>query len=73
MNPCCSMWCACRFPRPAASRKRWTALEAAAPGAAALIVEPLILGSGGMLIYSAGCAARDGGDLPQTRHAVYRR
>jgi adenosylmethionine-8-amino-7-oxononanoate aminotransferase len=43
-----------RLPFPASGRERETlkVLEAAAPGAAALIVEPLILGSGGMLIYS---------------------
>lgn len=43
-----------RLPFPAAGRERDTleALNAAAPDAAALIVEPLVLGAGGMLIYS---------------------
>jgi len=44
-----------RLPFPAAERERQTLdqLKAAAANAAALIVEPLILGAGGMLIYSA--------------------
>jgi adenosylmethionine-8-amino-7-oxononanoate aminotransferase len=41
------------FPAPGREGEMLAALAAAAPGAAALIVEPLILGSGGMLIYSA--------------------
>jgi adenosylmethionine---8-amino-7-oxononanoate aminotransferase len=41
------------FPSPGREQEALAALAAAAPGAAALIVEPLILGSGGMLIYSA--------------------
>jgi adenosylmethionine---8-amino-7-oxononanoate aminotransferase len=41
------------FPSPGREQEVLAALAAAAPGAAALIVEPLILGSGGMLIYSA--------------------
>jgi adenosylmethionine-8-amino-7-oxononanoate aminotransferase len=41
------------FPAPGREQETLAALTAAAPGAAALIVEPLILGSGGMLIYSA--------------------
>jgi adenosylmethionine-8-amino-7-oxononanoate aminotransferase len=42
-----------RLPFPASGREQQTldALEQVAPGAAALIVEPLILGSGGMLTY----------------------
>ena len=40
------------FPAPGREQEILAALAAAAPGAAALIVEPLILGSGGMLIYS---------------------
>jgi adenosylmethionine-8-amino-7-oxononanoate aminotransferase len=40
------------FPAPGREQETLAALAAAAPGAAALIVEPLILGSGGMLIYS---------------------
>jgi adenosylmethionine-8-amino-7-oxononanoate aminotransferase len=40
------------FPAPGHERETLDALAAAAPDAAALIVEPLILGSGGMLIYS---------------------
>ena len=42
-----------RLPFPASGREQQTldALEQVAPGAAALIVEPLILGAGGMLIY----------------------
>jgi len=51
-----------RLPFPAAGREQATlnALEAACRegGAAALIVEPLILGAGGMLIYSADILAR---------------
>ena len=44
-----------RLPFPAAGREQETLdhLKQAAPGAAALIAEPLILGAGGMLIYSA--------------------
>jgi adenosylmethionine-8-amino-7-oxononanoate aminotransferase len=44
-----------RLPFPAAGREQATldALERAAKDAAALIVEPLVCGSGGMLIYSA--------------------
>jgi adenosylmethionine-8-amino-7-oxononanoate aminotransferase len=43
-----------RLPFPAAGREKETLeqLRQAAPGAAALIVEPLILGAGGMLIYA---------------------
>jgi adenosylmethionine-8-amino-7-oxononanoate aminotransferase len=41
------------FSSPGREQDTLAALAAAAPGAAALIVEPLILGSGGMLIYSA--------------------
>jgi len=43
------------LPFPAAGREQETLdhLKQAAPGAAALIAEPLILGAGGMLIYSA--------------------
>ena len=43
-----------RLPFPAAGRERQTldALELAAKDAAALIVEPLILGAGGMLVYA---------------------
>jgi adenosylmethionine-8-amino-7-oxononanoate aminotransferase len=40
------------FPAPGREQETLAALAAAAPGAAALIVEPLILGSGGMLLYS---------------------
>ncbi|HEY8254293.1 MAG TPA: adenosylmethionine--8-amino-7-oxononanoate transaminase [Rhizomicrobium sp.] len=40
------------FPAPGREQETLEALAAAAPGAAALIVEPLILGSGGMLLYS---------------------
>jgi adenosylmethionine-8-amino-7-oxononanoate aminotransferase len=40
------------FPAPGHEQETLAALAAAAPGAAALIVEPLILGSGGMLIHS---------------------
>jgi len=44
-----------RLPFPAPGREQQTlkALERAAKGAAALIVEPLICGAGGMLVYSA--------------------
>jgi adenosylmethionine-8-amino-7-oxononanoate aminotransferase len=40
------------FPAPGREKDVLETLNAAAPDAAALIVEPLILGSGGMLIYS---------------------
>ena len=40
------------FPHPGREQKTLAALDTLAPDAAALIVEPLILGSGGMLIYS---------------------
>ena len=40
------------FPAPGREQETLAVLAAAAPGAAALIVEPLILGSGGMLLYS---------------------
>jgi len=43
----------CRRAHAASSTPALEALEQAAPGAAALIVEPLILGAGGMLVYSA--------------------
>ena len=39
------------FPAPAASSERWRRWKREAPDAAALIVEPLMLGAGGMLIY----------------------
>src|SRR5258708_5777447 len=39
------------FPVPGHEQDCLDALKAAAPGAAALIVEPLILGAGGMLLY----------------------
>jgi len=44
-----------RLPFPTAGREQETLdhLKQAAPGAAALIAEPLILGAGGMLVYSA--------------------
>lgn len=47
------------IPFPAAGREQETldALEAACADAAALIVEPLILGAGGMMIYSAAVLA----------------
>ena len=41
------------FPQPGRERETLDALEQAAKDAAALIVEPLILGAGGMLIYPA--------------------
>src|SRR4051812_8847933 len=41
------------FPSPGREQQTLEALEQAAPGAAALLVEPLILGAGGMLVYSA--------------------
>ncbi len=48
-----------RLPFPAAGREQETlaALRRLAPGAAALIVEPLILGAGGMLTYGADMLA----------------
>jgi adenosylmethionine-8-amino-7-oxononanoate aminotransferase len=60
-----------RLPFPAAGREKETLdqLRQAAPGAAALIVEPLILGAGGMLLYSAdvlrdmAAICRDNGTL----------
>lgn len=45
------------FPAPGRERETLEALKVAAPGAAALIVEPLILGAGGMLIYGADMLA----------------
>jgi adenosylmethionine---8-amino-7-oxononanoate aminotransferase len=41
------------FPTPGGEQQTLDALEREAPGAAALIVEPLICGAGGMLTYSA--------------------
>jgi adenosylmethionine-8-amino-7-oxononanoate aminotransferase len=41
------------FPSPGREQETLDALRAAAPGAAALIVEPLLLGAGGMLMYGA--------------------
>ena len=41
------------FPAPGREHETLAALERVAPEACALIVEPLILGSGGMLVYSA--------------------
>jgi adenosylmethionine-8-amino-7-oxononanoate aminotransferase len=41
------------FPAPGHEQQCLDRLKQAAPGAAALIVEPLILGAGGMLVYSA--------------------
>src|SRR4051812_34713971 len=40
------------FPAPGREGETLAALERLAPGAAALIVEPLLLGAGGMLIYA---------------------
>jgi adenosylmethionine-8-amino-7-oxononanoate aminotransferase len=42
-----------RLPFPSDPQATLAALDQAAPGAAALIVEPLLLGAGGMLIYDA--------------------
>jgi adenosylmethionine-8-amino-7-oxononanoate aminotransferase len=42
-----------RLPFPSRPQATLEALEKAAPGAAALIVEPLLLGAGGMLMYGA--------------------
>jgi adenosylmethionine-8-amino-7-oxononanoate aminotransferase len=39
------------FPAPGREQEMLSALEQAAPGAAALVVEPLLLGAGGMLMY----------------------
>jgi adenosylmethionine-8-amino-7-oxononanoate aminotransferase len=49
-----------RVPFPSHGREQETldALKRLAPGAAALIVEPLILGAGGMLTYDAGILAK---------------
>jgi adenosylmethionine-8-amino-7-oxononanoate aminotransferase len=60
-----------RLPFPSAGREKETLdqLKAAVAGAAALIVEPLILGAGGMLMYSAdilwemAAICRDSGTL----------
>jgi adenosylmethionine-8-amino-7-oxononanoate aminotransferase len=46
-----------RLPFPSDPQATLAALEQAAPGAAALIVEPLLLGAGGMLIYGADLLA----------------
>ena len=72
---CCSTSCAFRFPRPAASRTRSTPSTAvcAAEPVAALIVEPLILGAGGMLIYDGTRAARDEAHRRGARRPVHRR
>jgi adenosylmethionine-8-amino-7-oxononanoate aminotransferase len=43
-----------RLPFPSDPQATLEALEKAAPDAAALIVEPLLLGAGGMLMYDAG-------------------
>jgi adenosylmethionine-8-amino-7-oxononanoate aminotransferase len=40
------------FPAPGREKQTLAALETLAPGAAALIVEPLLLGAGGMLTYA---------------------
>ena len=53
MRRCCSMWRGCRSRHPGARKETLAALEACAPDAAALIVEPLMLGAGGMLTYPA--------------------
>jgi len=49
-----------RLPFPSSGREHETldTLKRMAPGAAALIVEPLILGAGGMLTYDAGILAQ---------------
>ena len=52
------------FPAPGREQETLAALEAAAPDAAALIVEPLILGAGGMLIYSRRMLREMKRDLP---------
>ncbi len=41
------------FPAPGCEEKTLDVLKSTAPDAAALIVEPLLLGAGGMLVYSA--------------------
>jgi adenosylmethionine-8-amino-7-oxononanoate aminotransferase len=46
------------FPHPGRESETLAALDACARDAAALIVEPLILGAGGMLTYSAGLLAQ---------------
>ena len=73
MSRCCSMWRACRFPRRAANRKRWRRWKLPRQDAAALIVEPLILGAGGMLIYAADVLREMAAHLRTPRHAVHRR
>ncbi|AJP71959.1 adenosylmethionine--8-amino-7-oxononanoate transaminase [Sphingomonas hengshuiensis] len=45
------------FPAPGREQATLDALAAACADAAALIVEPLVLGAGGMLVYSAGVLA----------------
>ena len=64
-----------RLPFPAAERERQTLdqLKAAAANAAALIVEPLILGAGGMLIYSADVLQANSVPVPPNRHVAYSR
>jgi adenosylmethionine-8-amino-7-oxononanoate aminotransferase len=46
------------FSSPGSAHETLDALKRLAPGAAALIVEPLILGAGGMLTYDAGILAQ---------------
>jgi adenosylmethionine-8-amino-7-oxononanoate aminotransferase len=61
------------FPHAGAEQATLDALEAAcaAPDAAAFIVEPLMLGAGGMLIYPPH-AGRNGRHLPPPWRAVHR-
>ena len=48
---CCLRWTGCPFPS-GAGKETLAALAKLAPDAAALIVEPLLLGAGGMLTYA---------------------
>ena len=57
------------FPAPGREQETLDALDDAAPGAAALIVEPLILGAGGMLIYSADMLREMAAICRTPRHA----
>ena len=56
MSHCCSPWIRSRFRRPGTNRKRWDVFEALcrAGAMAALLIEPLVLGAGGMRMYGAG-------------------
>ena len=65
------------FPERGAEQRTIDALERllkSQPDAfAALIVEPLVLGAGGMRMYAPSGAGRDGGAVPPPRRVPHRR